>query len=291
MTEEEIRLLQQLGDATPKKTRSSLGIQEISDKVRQLVVPDMGTIKGGTFDTPPIADTTWKRNEHKWGLHMNQAMVYCLVHQAILEEEESELILKAVFLYSMWKTPAIYGEINTELDKIITISLPKSIYNIAKGMPWIAIEWPTIKQYLLIGDIKEQRINETETQIYDILEEDSEEDFDEILEKEIIKATLESMENKMKELQEKNKKLEKELNKKKGVHFNKNKEKAKDKGKGKANSPKDKSNTSSSAQGGNPGDDDSSSSDSSVGGRNESESDRSVREITPSQKEWEKLTG
>ena len=58
MTEEEISILQQKGDATPKKTRSSLGIQEISDKVRQLVVSDIGTIKGGTFETPPISDTT-----------------------------------------------------------------------------------------------------------------------------------------------------------------------------------------------------------------------------------------
>jgi len=161
-------------------------------------------------------------------------------------------------------------------------------------MPSLAIEWPTIEQYLLIGEIKEQIINETTTQIHDILEEDSEEDFDEILEKEIIKATLESMENKMKELQEKNKKLEKELNKKKEVHFDKNKskDKAKDKGKGKTNLPKEKSKTSSSAKGGNPGDDnDCSSSDSSVGGESGSESDRSVREISRSQKEWPKLTG
>jgi len=248
----------------------------------------MGTIKGGIFNTPPISDTTWKRNKHIWGLHMNQAMVYCLVHQAVLQEEERELILKAVFLYSIWKTPAVHGEINTELDKIIIISLPKPTYNIAKGMPWLAIEWPIIEQYLLIGELKEQIINETETQIHDILEEDSEEDFDEILEKEIIKVTLESMKNKMKELQEKNKKLEKELNKKKEVHFDKDKskDKAKDKGKEKANLPKDKSNTSGSAQGGAPGDDDNnSSSDSSVGGKSRSESDRSVREISPSQKE------
>jgi len=135
MTEEKIRTLQQKGDATPKKIRSSLGIQEISDKVRQLVVPDIGTIKGGIFETPSISDTTWKRNEHTWGLHMNQAMVYCLVHQAVLQDEEKELILKAVFLYSIWKTPAVHGEINTELDKIITTLLPKSTYNIAQGMP------------------------------------------------------------------------------------------------------------------------------------------------------------
>ena len=134
MTEEEIRTLQQLGEATPKKTRASLGIQEISDKVRKLIVPDMGTIKGGTYETPPISDTTWKRNEHVWRLHMNQAMVYCLVHQAVLEEEERELVLKAVFLYSIWKTPAVHEEINTELEKIITKSLPKPTYNIAKGM-------------------------------------------------------------------------------------------------------------------------------------------------------------
>jgi len=160
-------------------------------------------------------------------------------------------------------------------------------------MPWIAIEWPTIEQYLLIGEIKEQIINETETQMHEIIEKDSEEDFDEVLEKEIIKAILQSIENKMKELQEKNKKLEKEL-KKKGVHLDKSKskDKAKDKGKRKANLPKDKGNTSSSAQAGNPGDnDDSSSSDSSVGEESGSESDRSVREISPSQKEWEKLTG
>jgi len=216
---------------------------------------------------------------------MNQAMVYCLVYQAVLQDEEKELILKVVFLYSIWKTPAVHGEINTELEKIITISLLKPIYNIVQGMPWLAIEWPTIEQYLLVGEIKEQIINETATNIQDILDEDSEEDFDEVLEKEIIKATLESMENKMKELQEKNKKLKKELNKKKGVHFDKDKskDKAKDKGKGKANSPKDKSNTSSNTQVGALGDDDNSNlSDSSVGGESGSKSDRSVREISPS---------
>jgi len=71
---------------------------------------------------------------------MNQAMVYCLIHQIVLQEEERELILKAIFLYSIWKTPAVYGEIDTELDKIITTSLPKPPYNITQGMPWIAIE-------------------------------------------------------------------------------------------------------------------------------------------------------
>ena len=67
MTEEEIRTLQQMRDAILKKTRSSLGIQEISDKVKQLVVPDMGTIKEGTFETPSISDNTWKRNEYASG--------------------------------------------------------------------------------------------------------------------------------------------------------------------------------------------------------------------------------
>jgi len=84
MTEEEIKTLQQKADATLKKTRSSLKIQEVSDKVRRLVVPDIGTIKGGIFETPSISDTIWKRNKHIWGLHMNQAMVYCLVHQTVL---------------------------------------------------------------------------------------------------------------------------------------------------------------------------------------------------------------
>jgi len=135
MTEEEIKTLQQKADPTPKKTRSSLGIQEVSDKARKLIVPDMGTIKRGIFETPPISDNTWKRNENTWGLHMNQAMVYCLVHQAVLQEEERELILKAVFLYSIWKTPAVHGELNTELEKIITTLLPKPTYNIAQGMP------------------------------------------------------------------------------------------------------------------------------------------------------------
>jgi len=292
MTEEEIRTLQQMRDAILKKTRSSLGIQEISDKVKQLVVPDMGTIKGETFETPLISDTTWKRNEHIWVLHMNQAMVYCLVHQAVLQEEERELILKAVFLYSIWKTPAVHEEVNTELDKIITTSLPKPTYNIVKGMPWIAIEWPIIEQYLLIGGIKEQIINETETQLHDILEEDSKEDFDKVLEKEIIKATLQSIENKIKELQEKNKKLEKELNKK-GVHFDKSKskDKAKDKGKGKANLLQDKSKSQNTKEGNPDNNDNSSSSNSSVGGANRSESNRSVREVTSSQQEWKKLTG
>jgi len=64
ITEEEIRTLQQKANATPKKIRSSIGIQEVSDKIRQLVVPEMGTIKGGIYETPPISDTTWKMNEH-----------------------------------------------------------------------------------------------------------------------------------------------------------------------------------------------------------------------------------
>jgi len=83
ITEKEIRTLPQKGDATSKKTRSSIGMQEISDKVRKLLVPDMETIKGEIFDTPPISNTPWKRNEHSWGLHMSQAMVYCLVHQGV----------------------------------------------------------------------------------------------------------------------------------------------------------------------------------------------------------------
>jgi len=226
MTEEEIRTLEQKADTIPKKARSSLGIQEVSDKVRKLIVPDMGTIKGGIFETPPISANTWKRNEYTWGLHMNQAMVYCLVHQAVLQEEERELILKAVFLYSIWKTPAVHGEINTQLEKIIITSLPKPIYNIAQGMSWLAIEWPTIEQYLIVGEIKEQILNETATQIHEISDKESEDDFEDILEGEIIKSTIQAMEDKLQEFQKKNKELEKLL-KKKGVHFEKDKNKDK----------------------------------------------------------------
>jgi len=190
---------------------------------------------------------------------MNQAIVYCLVHQTVLSKEEQELILKAVFTYSIWKTPSVHGEVKTEADKIITTTLPKSTYNIAKETSWLATEWPTIEQYLLVGDIKQQILNEIETQIYEIEEHSKEEE--DILEQEIIRSTVTAIENKIQEYKRRNKELKEALNKK-VVHFkDKSKDKAKGgKGKGKANSPKDRGNSSSSAQGGALEDDDSSSS-------------------------------
>jgi len=188
--------------------------------------------------------------------------------------------------------------------------MPAPFYNPAKEIPWLFREWLQIEQYLYLGMVREiitdkiaitlneQQIEELEQVIQQAKEQESEDP------EEIEVAGFKQKKLK-KDLAKKNKELRDKLGlgtkkSKKEVQFGDlpKEEKAKkgrnpDKGKGKS---KEAEKDQSTSGGDDLGDSSSSSSESSSGKESDSEdksedNTREVRQLSPSQKEWEQITG
>jgi len=245
---------------------------------------------------------------------MEQVMTYCVINQTIFNQEELEIIKEGIFKYMAWHAIDIYEEVDTKIEKPITISMPAPFYNPAKGIPWLFREWPQIEQYLYLGEIKEVITNETamtltEQEIEEIQElaeqdiEEKREEDSELEDLEEIEAAAFKQKKLKKDLARKNKELRDKLGlgttkTKKGVQFGdlpQGEKKKSNPDKGKSRS-KEGGKDQSSQGGDDPGDDSSSSSEYSSGKRSSSEKEsedntRKVRQLSPSQKEWEQVTG
>ena len=196
-----------------------------------------------------------------------------------------------------WNTIDIWDTVDTKLKKIIAKALPAPFYNPAKGTPQLVKEWTSIEQYLQIGEIKEQILDETvmtltEEQLQEIQEmadlyhnmEETSEEEEEVIITKYKRASL----------------RQKEKTPKKGVQFGDlpkggtpKKQKNPDKGKDK---DKETTKDQSTSGGDDPGDDSSSSSESCNRRESDSEDEskdntRQIRQLSPSQKEWEQVTG
>jgi len=212
---------------------------------------------------------------------MDQVMIYCILNQNNFTQEEMEIIQQGIFKYITWNTIDIWDIINTQLPTTIKKSMPAPFYNPAKGIPWLVKEWTNIEQYLQIGEIKEQTMDETamtltEEQIQEIQElADLYKEEENVIITHYKTASSKGKKKISKEVQFED--LPKEERLKKGNNP--------EKGKGKE-AEKDQSTTG----GDDPGDDFISSSESSNGRESDSEDEsedntRKVRQLLPSQKE------
>jgi len=68
---------------------------------------------------------------------MEQVMTYWVINQTIFTPEEMDTIKEGVYKYMAWHTIDIYEEVDTKLEKLITISMPAPFYNPAKGILWL----------------------------------------------------------------------------------------------------------------------------------------------------------
>jgi len=194
--------------------------------------------------------------------------------------------------------------------------MPAPHYNPVLGILWLVKEWPQIEQYLQIGEMKEMVTDETAMNLskeeLETIEEmaklqeepeSSEADSDVFITKQ---KTLTPKEKKLKrDLAKKNKEVQQKLGTEKGSKSKKevqfgdlpgnkpkkgNKKPVKGRSKGKE-AEKDQS----TSDRDDPGDDFSSSSNSSIGsgdsGEESENNTRNIRQLSPSQIEWEKTTG
>jgi len=309
LTSDDIAEIKILAATTLQKKRTTLQTQEDSQaKRRTLEIPSKGSIRGITITIPKMGEKEWTRNKILWTSYMEQVMTYYVINQTIFTPKEIETIKEGVYKYMAWHAIDIYEEVDTKLERPITISMPAPFYNPAKGIPWLFREWPQIEQYLHLGRMREiitdetamtldeQQIEELEQAIQQAREQESEDP-------EEIEAAAFKQKKLKKDLAKKNKELRDKLGlgttkSKKGVQFGdllKGGEKKdnpdKSKGKGKK-AEKDQS----TSGGDDPGDSSSSSSESSSGKESSSENEsedntREVRQLSPSHKEWEQITG
>ena len=176
---------------------------------------------------------------------------------------------------------------NMELETVFNTRLPQPTYNSVKGIPWLVKNWPEIEQYLMLGTIYELGNQEIENPHDKVEEEITWIDEDPF----VIKPALgQGSESGLKDRPQtplskdkgtenqpqtpKNQKKDKPLPEKKKVQVNPEPD------------PEQSSGSSSDNESG-PDSDTSEDLDSEESG---TETDRSVREITPQQKEWEKVT-
>lgn len=47
----------------------------------------------------------------------------------------------------VWNSNVKTVKITTRLPNTITTKMPKTTWNLAKGKPWLALEWPSLEQY------------------------------------------------------------------------------------------------------------------------------------------------
>jgi len=160
---------------------------------------------------------------------------------------------------------------------------PQPTYNPVKDIPYLVKNWPEIEQYLMLGTLYELRTPEIENP------HDSKElewvDVDPFIIKPLLgKASGSELQDRPQTPQNKGKGIEEQpqtLKKQKKVQPLPQKKKVQ------ISPDPDPSSSSSSNDESGPGLDKSKDSDFEESG---AETDRSVREITPSQKEWEKIT-
>jgi len=229
---------------------------------------------------------------------MNQVMIYYVLNQNNYTQEEMQTIQEGVFKYMAWNTIDIWDTMDTKLLQTIKKAMPAPHYNPAKGIPWLVKEWANIEQYLQIGEIKEAIIDETAmsmtTQEIQEIQElaDLQRELEEISEKEddvIITQYKKTSAKEKRGTTTSKKEVQFGDLPKRGKSNKKNPDNGKDKGK--------KAEEDQSTSGGdNPGDDSSSSSESSDGKESNSEEEsedniRKVRQLSPSEIEWEKITG
>jgi len=277
---------------TPKKAiPAGLDIPEKDAVQKTITLEDKGLIPGRIIRTPVATKQYWDNNLNKWKQYMNQVQTYCLLNQHEINIDVIGIIFKAYLNYLTFQEAAeLSNKVleNMELNAGFNKRPPQPTYNPVKGIPWLVKNWPEIEQYLMLGTLYELGTPEIEYPHDEEQEETIWIDEDPF----IIKPPLgegsgsgskdrpQTPLNKGKGTEEQpqtpeKQKKDKPFPQKKKVQIN-------------PEPDLEPSSSSRSDDESGPDSDKSKSSDSEESG---TETDRSVREITPKQKEWEKVTG
>ena len=99
--------------------------------------------------TPWDTKEYWDLYFNEWVNKMEQAKQYCIIYNPVLTQKGMENICRIVYKYLCFmSTLPDYTNYQLEESEMITKILDTPLYNIPKGIPWLAQKWPKIQQYL-----------------------------------------------------------------------------------------------------------------------------------------------
>ena len=157
MTQEEIEAFKQNVAVTTKATRPFVFDQptppgeETECKIILAATTVFGRIEYMTRLAP---------NEY-WDLHFNECVnklekgkLYCIIQNADWTRKEMEHICLVVYKYLCFMS-TLPDQTNYQLveSEMIRKRLDTPLYNITKGIPWLAQKWPEIPQYLMTANL------------------------------------------------------------------------------------------------------------------------------------------
>ena len=156
MTQEEIEALKQKVAVTTKANRpfvfdqpTALGL-ETQRKIVLAATTVFGRIE---YMTPLPPKEYWDLHFIEWVNKLEQAKQYCIIYNADLTQKEMDNICLVVYKYLCFmSTLPDYTNYQLEESEMITKRLDTPLYNITKGIPWLAQNWPEIQPYLLTGN-------------------------------------------------------------------------------------------------------------------------------------------
>ena len=96
----------------------------------------------------------WDLLFNEWVNKLEKAKQYYIIYNADLTQKEMENICLVVYKYLCFmSTLPDHTNYQSEESEMITKRLDTPLYNITKGIPWLAQKWPEIQQYLLTGNL------------------------------------------------------------------------------------------------------------------------------------------
>jgi len=294
LTPDESRALREelVPPETPKKAISTGKDTQPKDAVQKTIrLEEKGLIPGRICRTPVSTKQYWENNLNKLNQYMNQIQTYCLLNQYDLTAEEIGLIFQPCLDYLTFQEAAeLSNKVleSMELNAKFKMRPPQPTCNLVKGIPWLVKNWPEIEQYLMLGTLYELGTPEIENPHDKEQEEETwidEEPFIIKPQTQLGKASASGSTDRPQTPLGKGKETEKQPQTPKKQKKDKPLPQKK---KVQINPDPDPSSSSSSDDESGPDLDKSKVTDSEESG---TEIDRSVRETTPEQKEWEKVTG
>ena len=105
------------------------------------------------YMTPLAPKEYWDPHFNECVNKLEQAKQYCIIYNADLTQKEMDNIYLVVYKYLCFmSTLPDYTNYQLEESEMITKRLDTPLYNITKGIPWLAPKWPEIQPYLLTGN-------------------------------------------------------------------------------------------------------------------------------------------
>ena len=157
ITQEEIEALKQKVAVTTKANRLFVFDQPTAsgeETQRKIVLAATTVFDRIEYMTPLAPKEYWDLHFNEWVNKLEQVKQYCIIYNADLTQKEMENICLVVYKYlSFMSTFPDYTNYQLVESEMITKRLDTPLYNITKGIPWLAQKWPEIQQYLLTGNL------------------------------------------------------------------------------------------------------------------------------------------